>query len=231
MQPVPITCPNCGGGLGPLREGQYLCAYCGHRSSPPQPVLDQARQDELVAQAVARHEAARSARARAAAEAASQRERDELVAKQGSDGIVMRGTGVLFLAFALACFGGALLASQPSDAWVSLGMGFFWLVLGGGLFRAGVRARRAVRLRAQGLRGRAIIASYRETKYLGGFITVDGRYHMVLRVELAGRPSYTVKVTDYAPGVTVTTEAELPVFVDAANPNAVTVDWITAAGM
>ena len=255
MHPSPITCPNCGGGLGPLQEGQYLCAYCGHRSSPPQPVLDQARQDELVRLAVAKHDAARFERNRAAAEELENRGRaaGETGRRAGARGIAM--SGVLMAGIAVVSFAGvAYIAMNGITPWLleNVGglqkdsgpgvmlflvvMGVFNVVMAAMMFDQRRRAfgprlagtRRERRLLSEGVPGRAFVMSYGQRDMLGG----EPEFDLVLRVELAGLASYVIKKTERVsyPQV-VTTGAELPVFVDPANPNDVMVDWDTAERM
>ena len=240
MNPTPLCCPNCGGGLGRLQDGQYLCAYCGHRSTPPRPVLDQAEQDRLVADAVGRHEAARMERARVAVDAESQRERDDMARNKRTLGTAFTIMGALFLAGGLACWSAAIIDADATSLaerqgvpyW--LGFGLFWVALGGGFFYGGLRilrtGRREARLRMKGLHGRAIITSYGAVKYVGGLVTFDDSYDLVLRVEIVGRAPYTIKTRETVELQSlVATDAELPVLVDPINASDVMIDWETAA--
>jgi hypothetical protein len=107
--------------------------------------------------------------------------------------------------------------------------GLFWLALGGLLFYIGVRYRRAGvrerRMRREGLRGCAIVRSYKESN-----LVVDGntKFDLVLEVEVPGRAPFLSRQSDYVPnpGV-VTTGAKLAVFVDPKATSDVLVDWYT----
>jgi hypothetical protein len=235
MQPTPLSCPNCGAGLGPVQDGQYLCGYCGHRSTPPGLVFDQAQHAAMLAASLAHFEARRT-QGLSRMEELRKRERDAAADLRRTNGYVLLGIGGLFLVFALACFAGAAYTlATADDGSVSLGplvFGLFWLALGGGMFYGGIRYSRAGhrdrRLRERGLRGRATVRSYRESN-----IVLDGkpRFELVLQVEVPGRAPYFVKQSDWvAHPSAVTTGAELPVFVDPSNATDVMVDWFTAGG-
>src|SRR5580658_1744478 len=252
MQATPLSCPNCGGGLGPMEGGQYRCAYCGHLSLPPRPVVDPAVRAAILTSVLAQFEERRG-RALGAREELKQREREAVASTRRTNAIVMLGIGGLFLLFALACFGGALwmaaaagtpsvatsghhrhAAVQESHGGVAanlgvLGFGLFWLAFGGIFFYIGLRYRRAGerehRMRERGLRGRAIVKSYRESN-----LVVDGnrKFDLVLEIEVPGRAPFVIRQADYVPHPgAVTTGAELPVFVDAGDVSDVMVDWFT----
>jgi uncharacterized Zn finger protein (UPF0148 family) len=253
MQPVALSCPNCGAGLGASDGGQYLCAYCGHRSIVP--AVDQANRIATLEAVLARFEARRT-RARDAMEERDERRRAAASATRQTNGYVLFGIGGMFLAFAIVCFvisvslavaptststqtGGSKHHPHPSKADSAtsesafigpLVFGVFWVGLGGGMIYGGVRYSRANRrdrrLRERGLRGRATITSYKQ-----GHVVLDGnpRFELVLEVELPGRSPYVVKLSDWvARPSAVTTGAEVPVFVDPANATDVMVDWFTA---
>lgn len=227
MQAIPLTCPNCGAGLGALEGGQYRCAYCGHRSLPPKPALDASRQQELLAQVLARFDSEREAnraRARTAREAVAERARQASQRARIVNGWVLVGVGLLFFAFAAVCFAGGAVSDEPGAV---LAFGLFWAAFGGAMFWGGRRygraARRERRLLATGLRGRAVVLSYRE-----GNLKLDGNsgFDLVLRVELPGREPYVVKQHDWVPRPwAVTDGADLPVLVDGARATDVMVDW------
>jgi hypothetical protein len=231
-QPVALSCPNCGGGLGAMQGGQYTCGYCGHRSIPPRPPVDPAQQAASVAASLQQFEA-RRASVRSRIDEINERERQLAADTRSSNGWVLFGIGVLFLVFALACFAGVVQVAL-SDGIDSIAppllFGLFWLAIGGGMFYGGLRysraGRRDKRLRAQGLRGRAILLSYRE-----GSMVLDGnpKFDLVLQVELPGVAPYVVKQSEWVtnPGA-VSTGNELPVFVDPRNAGDVMVDWFSA---
>lgn len=215
-----------------MEAGQYLCAYCGHRSLPPRSAQEASLHAASLAASLAEFEA-RRARARSAHEELAARRRQADADTRQTNGYVLLGIGALFLVFAALClFGAALMASRDAGrgALGPLAFGLFWLALGGGMFYGGLRYGRAGRrdrqLRQRGLRARATVVSYRQSH-----LVLDGnpKFELVLGVEVPGRPPYVVRQSDWVarPGV-VTTGAELPVFVDPSNPNDVMVDWYTA---
>ena len=255
MEPLALNCPNCGAGLGALQDGHYVCAYCGHRSMPPEPPLDQAHQDELVRLAVAKHDAARFERQRAAAEELASRGRTAAEAGRRSGARGMAMSGLLMLGIAAASFAGvAYLAacgltpfilqnvgglgkdSAPGVIFFLVVMGVINVVMGAKMFADARRtfgprifgSRADRRLLAEGLPGRAIVTSYRT----GDTLEAEPRFDLVLRVELAGRPAYVIKRRERVPCPrVVTTGAELPVFVDPARARRVLIDWETAERM
>jgi hypothetical protein len=254
-QPTALKCPSCGAGLGPLEGAQYKCAYCGHLSLPPKPVVDQSQRAQMLQALLGQFEQKRG-QARNARDELRQREREAMASGRRTNGYVMLGIGGLFLVFALACFGGAitmLVASGGSSGSSSsasrhhghspaptagppaaaaggpAAFGLFWVALGGGMFYIGVRYMRAdrrdKRLRASGIKGSASVKSYKESS-----MVVDGNtsFELMLEVEVPGRASWVVKQSDYVPHPwAVTTGADLPVFVDPNNPNDVMIDWFT----
>ncbi len=249
-----LSCPGCGAGLGPMEGNQYRCAYCGHLSLPPRPVIDATQRAALLASALSQFETRRKSRVTGARAELRKREHDAMVSNRRTNGFVLLGVGGLFLVFALACFVGAGAAAfarssaaptpsrhhghvavaapsgPPLAAVVGPAVfGLFWVALGGGLFGIGVRygraGRRDKRMREKGVHGRAVVRSYKESN-----LAVDGitRFDLVLEVEVAGREPYVVRQSDYVPHPwAVTTGADLPVFVDPQNPNDVMVDWFT----
>jgi hypothetical protein len=255
MEPLALNCPNCGAGLGPLQGGHYVCAYCGHHSMAPEPPLDQARQDELVRLAVARHDAARFERDRAAAEELTNRVRAaaETGRRGGARGMAMSGllmlgiavvsfAGVAYVAvngitpFLLENVGGLQKDSGPGVMLFLVVMGVVNVVMGAKMFTDARRtfgprifgSRRDRRLLAEGLPGRAIVTSYRT----GTTLEAEAKFDLVLRVELAGRPAYVIKRREQVPcPQVVTTGAELPVFVDPVRAHRVLIDWETAERM
>jgi uncharacterized Zn finger protein (UPF0148 family) len=255
VEPLALNCPNCGAGLGAAQDGHYVCAYCGHRSMPPEPPLDQAHQDERVRLAVAKHDAARFERDRAAAEERVNRGRAAAEAglRAGARGmatsaLLMLGiaavsfAGVAYVAvygitpFLLRNVGGLGKDSGPGVVafLVVLGavnVGMAAKMLSGARRTFGPRifgSRRDMRLLAEGLPGRAIVTSYRTRDTLAA----EPRFDLVLRVELAGRPAYVIKRCERVPcPQVVTTGAELPVFVDPARAQRVLIDWETAERM
>jgi hypothetical protein len=194
----------------------------------------------------------RRGRALGASEELRKRAHDAVAATRRTNAIVMLGIGGMFLVFALGCFGGALATGMAArgasvgshhhghaaaaaatgiTAAVAgiFGFGLFWLALGGLMFYIGARYRRADardrRMRERGLRGRAIVKSYRESN-----LVVDGnrKFDLVLEVEVPGRAPFVTRQADYVPHPSaVTTGAELPVFVDPDNASDVMVDWFT----
>jgi hypothetical protein len=211
MDATAIRCPNCGAALGPLQEGDYLCAYCGQSSGPPEPALDQALQDELVARAVAKHDAVRSARERDASEELAARGRAAAAAGMQAGARAIVAVLVMVCVFAVVAFGGKIYA----DVRPTFGPRLFG-------------TRRERRLLTNGLRGRAIVTSYRQRDLL----TTNPKFDLVLRVERSGRPAYVVKRAERVPcPEAVTTGAELPVFVGAGSAEDVLVDWATAGRM
>lgn len=86
MDAASLHCPNCGANLGAPQGGEYLCAYCGHRSLPPETPLDQALQDQLVARALARQDQVREARFARKRDAAE----DSVARKSAAEKSVMR---------------------------------------------------------------------------------------------------------------------------------------------
>lgn len=231
MQPVLLSCPNCGAGLGPMDGGHYLCAYCGHRSIPPRTEAARAQHAATLAAALTEFEA-RRARVRSAAEELAERRQKAMADGRRTNGYVLLGIGGLFLAFAIACFAGVVAVALGEVEALPVGLlafGVFWLALGGGMFYGGIRygraGRRDRRLRDHGLRGRATIRSYLESR-----LVLDGnpKYELVLEVEVPGRAPYVVRQADWVvrPSA-VTTGAELPVFVDPSNAEDVMVDWFT----
>lgn len=255
MQPVELRCPNCGAGLGAPQDGEYLCAYCGHRSIPPAPPVDQAHQDELVRRAVAAHDAARFEQQRRAAEEVAERGRaaGQQGLREGARAVVR--VCLLFLVIAGASVAGAIYVvaagvspflrenvggvdaqSGPQIAGFLLLMA---VVMGGVSAKMFADARRTFgprlvgwrgdeRLLAGGVPGRAVVTSYRERNPL----EVSSKFDLVLRVELPGRPAYVVKRTErVAHPRLVTTGAELPVIVDPAHERRMMIDWETASAM
>jgi hypothetical protein len=233
MQPIALTCPNCGAGLGGTQGGEYLCAYCGHRSVAQQMLADQVVHDAMLRQALAEQDGRR-----AELRSARQRIVDEMRQAQAStrriNGIAMLGVGGLFLCIGLAIAVGvlrnALVGSSNEPIGGTVGFVIFWLVFGASLLYVGIRYgradRRERRLRASGVHGRATIASYQ-----GSSMELDGnpRYELVLRIELVGRPPYTVKRSEWVPrSILVTPGRQLPAFVDPRNPEDVLVDWFAA---
>lgn len=215
-----------------MEAGQYLCAYCGHRSLPPRSAQEASWHAASLAASLAEFEA-RRARRRSAHEEIAERLRQANADTRQTNGYVLLGIGALFLVFAALClFGAAVVASRDTarSALGPLAFGLFWLALGGGMFYGGLRygraGRRDRRLRQRGLRARATVVSYRQ-----GHLVLDGnpKFELVLDVEVPGRAPYVIRQSDWVarPGA-VTTGAELPAFVDSANPNDVMVDWFTA---
>jgi hypothetical protein len=208
-------------------------------------------QQAALVQAMSRFSAQRASAAREA----TQRYRDATEGKRTENAWVMLGIGGLFLGFAVVCFVLAISAfvaaatasdspaptarkSRPRDTATSGasaalgigGFGAFWTALGGGLFYIGIRYRRAGArertLRTNGIAGRAIITSWRQTN-----IVVDGkpRVELVLQVEVPGQPPRSVKQADYVPRMDcVSTGAEVPIFVNRKKPDDVLVDWWSA---
>lgn len=231
MQATSITCPNCGAGLGPPDGGQYVCAYCGQRSVAAASSFDAQQRAATLDAALAAFEA-RRARTGTAVEELRKRAHDVLASSRRENGFVMLGIGGLFLLFALGCFAGAAISViSAGGLLVTAGIGVFgvsWLALGGPLGYIGLRYmrddRRDRRLRLHGLRGRAVVLSYRETR-----LVVDGnpKYDLVLRVELPRRSPFKVRQSDYVVrSSAVTTGEDLPVFVDPSNTNDVMIDWL-----
>jgi len=254
MDATAIRCPNCGAALGPLQDGQYLCAYCGQSSGPPEPALDQARQDELVARAVAKHDAVRFARERDASEELAARGRAAAAAGMQAGARAIVAVLVMVCVFAVVSFGAAICVAAdvvPKFLAQALGLNaqnqpriFVTLVIVGiavvafgGKIYADVRptfgprlfgTRRERRLLADGLRGRAIVMSYRQRDLFSN----NPKFDLVLRVELSGRPACVVKRVERVPcPEAVTTGGELPVFVGAGRADDVLVDWATAGRM
>lgn len=188
-------------------------------------------------------------RASGARDELQKRAHDAAASTRRTNAFVMLGIGGLFLLFALPCFGGAMAMGLSVSAGAShhhghsagsgsaplaavagvAGFGLFWLALGGLLFYIGLRYRRAGvrdrRMREQGLRGCAIVKSYRESN-----LVVDGnsKFDLVLEVEVSGRAPFLNRQADYVPHPSaVTTGAELPVFVDPSNASDVMIDWFT----
>ena len=241
MEPKALTCPNCGAGLGPMQDGQYLCAYCGHRSIPARPFLHPAQQDVLVAEALAKYQAARlSAAGRSKRIRGAVRELvDDRAADDRSAVTTMMSLGAFFLLIGtiswVVALWNALTAHQTVDAH-QVAITFFVIasclcLIAGVLFYVGVRILRALRrdakLRTQGLRGRAVITSYREKPK-----KVVRRFELLLRVELVGRAPYMLeKRTEevLSDRLIITTGTEVPVYVDAARPDNVLIDWDTAS--
>jgi hypothetical protein len=231
-QPVALTCPNCGAGFGPLQGGQYVCGYCGHRSVPPRPPVNPAQYAASLAASLASFESRRASGASRMDEI-RQRERDAQSAQRITSSYVLLGIGILFLGIAVACFVSAAMTLAGGDsagASGPFGFGWFWVVFGGGMLYGGVRyaraERRDKRLRAQGLRGRAVVLSYREHN-----IALNGspRMDLVLQVELPGVAPYVVKMSEWVDDpFVVTTGNELPIFVDPQRATDVMVDWIAA---
>jgi hypothetical protein len=193
----------------------------------------------------------RRTRASGAREELMKRAHDAAASTRRTNGLVMLGIGALFLLFALPCFGGALTMalaapsgggshhhghSSGGGSGMALGavagvagFGLFWLALGGLLFYIGLRYRRAgardQRMRESGLRGCAIVKSYRESN-----LVVDGnrKFDLVLEVEVPGRAPFMTRQADYVPHPgAVTTGVELPVFVNPSHPSDVMIDWFT----
>lgn len=236
-----------------MQGGQYRCAYCGHLSLPPRPVVDQSARAAMLTAMLSQFEERRT-RAVGAREELQKRAHDAAAATRRTNALVMLGIGGLFLLVALPCFGGALAMALSDSGGGShhhghnsgsggggsgaaplaavagvAGFGLFWLVLGGFLFYIGLRYRRAgardQRMREQGLRGCAIVKSYRESN-----LVVDGnsKFDLVLEVEVPGRAPFLNRQADYVPHPSaVTTGAELPVFVDPNDASDVMVDWFT----
>jgi len=253
-QPTLLTCQNCGAGLGALEGGHYRCAHCGHLSLPPRPAFDPAERQAMLASLLSQFEAKRAARSAGAGDYQAgilelrQEGREALASGRRTNGYVSLGIGVLFFVFAAFCIASAVSTDFANDGFhASHGraahqappppvdplppalFGLFFLALGGGLFYLGLRYLRAGardrRLREKGLRGSAIVRSYRETKLM-----VDGntKYELVLEVLLAGSEPYTVKQSDYVPHPgAVRRGADLPVYVDPARPTDVLIDWFT----
>jgi hypothetical protein len=255
MEPVAIHCPNCGADLGPLEDGQYHCSYCGHRSGPPQVALDQARQDELVARAIAKQDAARFARERAAAEELAERGRAAGASGMRAGAGAIKSVVVMMVVFAVMCFGVAIYVaingitpffirhvggldshSAPLVVLFFFAMGALMLGVAAKMFFDGRRTfgarligtRGDRRLIDEGLQGRAVVTSYRQQDLLADVAKFD----LVLRVELVGRLPYVVKRTERVPCPRViTTGAELPVFVDPEKTDRMMIDWDTAERM
>jgi hypothetical protein len=115
-------------------------------------------------------------------------------------------------------------------------MGVFNVGMAGKMFTGARRtfgprifgSRKDRRLLAEGLPGRAIVASYRT----GNTLEAEPKFDLVLRVELAGRPAYVIKRRERVPCPDlVTTGAEFPVFVDPGRADRLLIDWETAAQM
>jgi hypothetical protein len=233
-----------------MQGGEYRCAYCGHLSLPPKPVVDQAARSAMLMAMLSQFEERRT-RASSARDELQKRAHDAAASTRRTNSFVMLGIGGLFLLFALPCFGGALAMGLSASGGAShhhghssgggsggaplaavagvAGFGLFWLALGGFLFYIGLRYRRAGgrdrRMREQGLRGCAIVKSYRESN-----LVVDGnsKFDLVLEVEVPGRAPFLNRQADYVPHPSaVTTGAELPVFVDPSNASDVMIDWFT----
>lgn len=222
---------------------------------PPEPPLDQARQDELVARAIAKHDAARFERSRAAADELTQRGRAAAEAGLRAGARAMTTASVCALGLACVCFaafaylavngvtpflvehvGGLDAQSGPGVMLFLVVMGLAGVVAAIKMFSDARRAfgprisgtRREKRLIADGLPGRAIVTSYKE----GNPLEPNPRFDLVLRIELAGRPAYVLKRRERVPCPSVvTTGAELPVFVDPTRGDRVLVDWETAERM
>lgn len=248
-----ISCPSCGAGLGPLEGDQYRCTYCGHASLPPRPVVHESLRDEMLKSLLHQYEHKRTDAGNARRKA-RQAEHDALQSRRRTNALVMYVMGIMFMLGCIPCFIAAanmhstkaikvntpkvhgrsvvppiVIPGQQSSNTFPIVFGFFWLALGGGLFYIGVRYGRAgardKRLREQGVRGSAVIRSYKRSEIL-----VDGvpLYELSLEVDVPGRPRYVVKQRDYVVhSVDVSKGADLPVFVDPDNPQDVMVDWFT----
>ena len=190
-----------------MEGGQYRCAYCGHLSLPPRPVVDEmqraANLQAILSQFMdARAWARGGARGERGAREASAGRR--AASTRRVNGIVMLGIGGLFFLFALASFAVAVaigflytdapathhahVASHaPSDGKLRRHRRRRRLRphvardRRGPLACIGIRYRRAGgrdrRMREQGLRGRAVVKSYRESN-----LVVDGnrKFDLVL---------------------------------------------------
>ncbi len=142
--------------------------------------------------------------------------------------------GALFALFALGCFVGVAVAAIASDASTAIGVGvfgLFWsaltaLLLGLGLRGLG-RIKRDERLRTTGVRAKATILSYVESKLM-----VDGmnKFQLSLRIEVEGRAPWEVSINEAVMrGAKIYTGATLPILVNAADPRDFMIDWYTGA--
>lgn len=261
MEATTLKCPNCGAGLGALQGAEYVCAYCGHHSLPPEAPVDQARQDELVARAVAAQEQARLARFASEREGAEkQMARDRAAAeRRATRGEALANVGwrflvVVSLLWLLLILGLAVSGALPPDDVPGLyTSGLFHkeddpatrvvLLLVGyatmfplslPLWIALFRWRKERRDRRFTLRGRALVLSCLAPD-------LERAGEAVLRVELPGRPAFQIKLTrelnlggsgyDYVCRHGLAAGLELPVLGDASRPGHAKVDWETAAKM
>src|SRR5208282_6617547 len=101
-QATALSCPSCGAGLGPMEGNQYRCAFCGHLSLPPRPVIDQTQRAQMVAALLGQFDERRG-RAMSARDELRRREHDAVASTRNTNGWVMLGIGGLFLLFALGC--------------------------------------------------------------------------------------------------------------------------------
>ncbi|MDB4994140.1 MAG: hypothetical protein JWM74_1572 [Myxococcaceae bacterium] len=222
-----MKCPNCGAALGQPAGGEYTCAYCNHRSRPPNRLAGP-EQAAALAEALARFEQQRRARVSGARAELLDRRREAFLGKRNENGWVMLGIGGLFLLFGVGLAVITVVAIVAgADGRGPAAFGAFWLGLGGFLFYIGVRYRaagvREKKLRASGLAGRATVVSY-----LPSALVLDGnpQVHFVLQVELPGRAPYDVRQSDYVPRMEVVTRGrDFPVFVNPRNGQDVLVDW------
>lgn len=139
--------------------------------------------------------------------------------------------GAVFALFALGCFGlGAswMAGGAPAAGFAPvLAFGLFWCALATLLLWLGLRGRgrlqRDERLRSSGLRGRATVLSYSDSR-----LKVDGAtiFELSLRIELEGRPPWDVNRKE---GVMrlgrIHNGATLPVLVSPGDPTELMIDW------
>jgi len=254
-QAIALSCPSCGAGLGPMEGSQYRCAYCGHLSLPPRPQVDVTQREALLASILTQFES-RRAGAMGMREAVKKRQYEAMASTRRTNGYVLMGIGALFSVIgivaavllttasmrvsaasapAAARHHGKTTVSPPVvSAAPPVGAYVFalgWFAGAGAMFYGGVRYgradRRDKRLREKGIRGRAVVRSYKESN-----LVVDGnvKFSLVLEVDLPGRAPYVVRQSDYVfHPWSVTNGADLPVFVDPGNPSDVMVDWFTLA--
>jgi hypothetical protein len=151
MEAISLSCPNCGAALvDPAENGQYLCAYCHHRSTAPNTPnthVAPAQEAAMLAEVVHELEALEVPPTRGES-TYSERHRKATAAKTRQSGYLLLGVGSLFLLFSAACVVGAvvvLLDDGPQSPGSLLAFGLFWLVFGGVMLRGGVRYMRSAR--------------------------------------------------------------------------------------
>ena len=205
----------------PPLKGEWVCGSCGRQVSRGE--VEQQRQ---LVDSMQHLEAVMSG-----AREVRDRSRHRVDSSRRTNAAVSMGLGGLFAVFAGACFSGALataISESSAGAGAALGaFGIFWALLAGLLVWLGRRGlsalRRNERLRASGVRGKATVVRFRESKFM-----VDGmtKFELALRVEVQGKPAWDLTLNEPVPRPElVYTNATLPVLVDASDPSEAIIDW------